>query len=54
MPTKVWGVYTFTSNNSNAYLPNAKPSNLVCLKTYDTAFDKIIITFTDPNVENKK
>ena len=26
-----------------------EPSNLVFLKTYNTEFDQIIITFTDPN-----
>ena len=30
-----------------AYLLNAEPSNLVSLKTYNTEFDEIIITFTD-------
>ena len=28
---------------------NVEPSNLVFLKTYDTEFDEIIITFTDQN-----
>ena len=28
---------------------NDEPSNLVFLKTYDTEFDEIIITFTDQN-----
>ena len=26
-----------------------KPINLVFLKTYNTEFDEIVITFTDPN-----
>ena len=28
---------------------NVEPSNLVFLKTYNTEFDEIIITFTDQN-----
>ena len=32
------------------YLLNVKPSDLVFLKTYNTEFDEIIITFTDENV----
>ena len=36
-------------NKSYAYLLNVEPSNLVFLKTYNTEFDKIIITFTDQN-----
>ena len=31
------------------YLLNVKPSKLVLLKTYNTEFDEIIITFTDQN-----
>ena len=42
-------LYTFTFNKSCAYLLNAEPSNLVLLKTYDTEFDEIIITFPDQN-----
>ena len=42
-------LYTFTPNKSYAYLLNVEPSNLVFLKTYNTEFDKIIITFTDQN-----
>ena len=34
-------------NKSYAYLLNFSPSNLVFLKTYNTEFDEIIITFTD-------
>ena len=41
--------YTSRSKNSYTYLLNVKSSNLVFLKTYDTKFDKIIITFTDQN-----
>ena len=42
-------LYTFTSNKSYAYLLNVEPSNLVFLKTYNTEFDEIIVTFTDEN-----
>ena len=38
---------TFTPNKSYADFLNVGPSNLVFLKTYNTEFDKIIITFTD-------
>ena len=34
-------------NKSYAYLLNVKPSNLVFLKTYETEFGDIIVTFTD-------
>ena len=34
---------------SYAYLLNAKPSNSVILKTYNSEFDKIIITLMDQN-----
>ena len=37
------------SNKSYAYLLNVEPSNLVFLKTYNTKFDEIIITFTEQN-----
>ena len=40
-------LYTFMPNKSYAYLLNFSPSNLVFLKTYNTEFDEIIITFTD-------
>ena len=43
-------LYTFTPNKSYAYLLNVEPSNLVFLKTYDTEFDEIIITFANQNV----
>ena len=42
-------LYTFTPNKSYAYLLNVEPSNLVFLKTYNTEFDKIIITLTNQN-----
>ena len=38
-----------TINRSYAYLLNVEPSNLAFLKTYNTEFDEIIITFTDQN-----
>ena len=34
-------------NKSYAYLLNVESSNLLFLKTYNTEFDEIIITFTD-------
>ena len=51
-------LYTFTPNESNVYLLNVEPSNLIFLKTYNIEFDEIIITFTNQNcrslqVENK-
>ena len=42
-------LFIFTPNKSYAYLLNVEPSNLVFLKTYNTEFDEIIITFTDQN-----
>ena len=42
-------LYTFTPNTSNAYLLNVEPSDLVFLKSYNTEFDQIIITFTNQN-----
>ena len=39
--------HTLLSNKSYAYLLNVEPSNLVFLKTYNTTFDEIIITFTN-------
>ena len=42
-------LYTFTPNKSYAYLLNIEPSNLVFLKTYNTDFNEIIITFRDQN-----
>ena len=40
---------TFTPNKPYAYLLNVERSNLAFLKTYNTEFDEIIITFTDQN-----
>ena len=37
-------------NKSYAYLLNVESSNLVFLKTYNTEFDEVVITFTDQNV----
>ena len=42
-------LYTFTQNKSYAYLLNVEPSHLVFLKTCNTEFDQIIITFTGQN-----
>ena len=42
-------LYTFTPNSSYTYLLNVDQSNLVFLKTYNTEFDEIIITFSDEN-----
>ena len=42
-------IYMFALNKSYVYLLNNEPSNLVFLKTYNTDFDKIFITFTDQN-----
>ena len=42
-------IYIFTPNKSYAYLLSTEPSNVVFLKTYNTQFDEIIITFTDEN-----
>ena len=42
-------LYTFTPNKCYAYLLNIEPSNPVFLKTYNTDFGEIIMTFTDKN-----
>ena len=42
-------LYTFTPNKFYAYLLNVEQSNLIFLKTHNTEFDKIIITFTNQN-----
>ena len=42
-------LYIFMPNKSYSCLFNVEPSNLVFLKTYNTEFDEIIITFTDQN-----
>ena len=42
-------LHAFMSNKSMPYFLNAEPSNLVFLKTYNTDFGEIIITFTDEN-----
>ena len=38
-----------TPNKCYVYLLNVESSNLMFLKTYNTNFDAIIITFTDQN-----
>ena len=40
-------LYSFNPNKFYDYLLNVEPSNLVSLKTYNTKFDDIKITFTD-------
>ena len=40
-------LYTFMPSKSYAYLLNVEPNNLVFLKTCNTEFDEIIMTFTD-------
>ena len=42
-------LYTFMPNKYYTYLSNVELSNLVFLKTYNTDFDEIILTFTDQN-----
>ena len=42
-------LHAFMSNKSMPYFLNAEPSNLVLLKTYNTDYGEIIITFTDEN-----
>ena len=42
-------LYTFMPNKSHDYLLNVESSNLVFLKTYNTEFNEIIITFRDQN-----
>ena len=38
-------LFIFTPNNFYGYLLNVEPSNLVFLKSYNTEFHKIIMTF---------
>ena len=40
-------LFTFTPNTSYAYFLNVESYNLVVLKSYNTEFDKLIITFTN-------
>ena len=42
-------LYIFTPNISHAYFLNVAQSNLMILKTYNTKFGEIIMTFTDKN-----
>ena len=41
--------HIFTPNKFYGYLLKHEPNNLVFLKTYNTEFDEIILTFTDQN-----
>ena len=46
---------TFSPNESYAYLLNVEPSNSVFLKTDNTEFDEIIVTFMDQKtIRNKR
>ena len=40
-------LYAFTPTISDAYLLSPELSNAVFLKTYNTEFDEIIVTFTN-------
>ena len=40
---------TFTRNKSFAYLLNVEPSSLMFIKTYNSAFDEIVIIFEVQN-----
>ena len=42
-------LYTFAPNKFYPFLLNVEPSNLVFLKTFNTEFDEIIMTFTNQN-----
>ena len=42
-------LHNFMPKKPYVYLLNVEPSNLMFLKTYNTEYDKIIITFTDQN-----
>ena len=42
-------LYTFMPNKSCTYFLNVEPSNSLFLKTSNTEFDEIILTFTDQN-----
>ena len=42
-------LYNLTPNKSYACVLNVEPGDLVLLKTYNTEFAEIIITFTDQN-----
>ena len=42
-------LYNFTPNKSYAYLLKVGPCNSAFLKTYNTQFYEITITFTDQN-----
>ena len=42
-------LYTFMPSKSYAYLLNVETRNLVFLKTYNSEFDEVIITYKDQN-----
>ena len=42
-------LYISTSNKCYTYLLNVEASNFILLKTYNTEFDDIIVTFKDQN-----
>ena len=42
-------LYTFVSNKSYTYLLSIETSKLLFLKTYNTDFVELIVTFTDQN-----
>ena len=42
-------LHNFTPNKFYVYLLNVERSNIVFLKTYNTDFDEIVITFADQN-----
>ena len=43
------GLYIITPNKPDVYLLNTEPSYLVFLKTHNTLFGEIVITFMDQN-----
>ena len=47
-------LYAFALNKSHAYLLNVEVSNLMFLKTYNTKFDEIIITFMNQMLHHQK
>ena len=47
--TKVWGIIYFCTHKSYGYLLNMEQNNLAFLKTCNTEFDDITVTFTDQN-----
>ena len=49
MSAKACHILCFYGYQSYAYLLNVEPSNLMFLKTFNTAFDEIIITLRNKN-----